>query len=154
MTERGPGYSVLLPPDQKWRESNIMKIPNTNLLEQLRGTAHMGGRLWRLPPFSANTWHKEVDQWEFYFVLEGRGRMRVGSDTLTLPRYGSVLVEPQELRQVFNDTSDDVLWLILGTPQDSRSGRSAAASDHYPEDPRTLPSELAGRIWPPRDTSL
>src|SRR5262245_52351241 len=150
MTEHEPGYSVLLPTDQKWRESNMMKIPNTNLLEPLGGTAHMGGRLWRLPPFSASTWHKHPDQWEFYFVLEGVGRMRVGKETLTVPRYGSVLVAPQQLRQVFNDSPGEVLWLMLGAPQDGSAGRPAERSDYYPEDPKALPPELAGRIWPPR----
>jgi len=130
-----------------------MKIPNTNLLEQLGDIARMGGRLWHLPPFSANTWHRHVTEWEFYFVLEGTGRMRVGTDTLTVPRYGSVLVVPRELRQVFNDTSNGVLWLILGAPPDRSSGRPAGASDWYPEDPKTLPAELAGRVWPPKATS-
>jgi len=37
-------------------------------------------------------------------VLEGTGRLRVGDETLTVPRYGGVLVCPDQLRQVFNDT--------------------------------------------------
>jgi len=44
--------------------------------------------LWRLPPKSANTLHRHVITEEFYFVLEGVGRPRVGEDTLTVPRYG------------------------------------------------------------------
>src|SRR5262245_20807631 len=118
MIERERGYSLLSPKDQVWRESNIMKIPNTNLLQQLGGGTQMGGRLWRLPPCSANTSHRHVDQWELYFVLEGTGRMRVGGDTLTIPRHGSVLVAPDRLRQVFNDTAQEALWLIVGAPQD------------------------------------
>ncbi len=35
--------------------------------------------------------------------------MRVGDQTLTVPKYGGVLVGPAELRQVFNE-----LWLIIG----------------------------------------
>ncbi|PYS47507.1 MAG: cupin domain-containing protein, partial [Acidobacteria bacterium] len=108
-------YSVLLPRDAYWRESNIMKIPNTNLAEQL-GTEKLGARLWRLPPFSANTWHRHAEQDELYFVLEGTGRIRVDGDTLTVPKYGAVLVRPPYLRQVFNDTEKEVLWLILGAP--------------------------------------
>ncbi len=128
----------------------MMKIPNTNLLEQLGGTAQLGGRLWRLPPHSANTWHRHVAQWEFYFVLEGTGRMRIGADTLTVPRHGSVLVAPQELRQVFNDSSEEVLWLILGAPQEAST---VGAADYYPEDPKSLPPELGGRAWPPNSTA-
>lgn len=147
------GYAVLLPQEQTWRQSKIMKIPNTNLLEQLGGGRHMGGRLWRLPPFSANTRHRHVDQWELYFVLEGMGRMRVGADTLTVPRYGSVLVGPEMLRQVFNDTSEEVLWMIVGAPPEAQLGGGSGMSEFYPEDPRTLPPELAGRVWPPEERS-
>jgi len=55
-------------------------------------------RLWRLSPKSANTLHKHIWAEEFYFVLEGTGRLRVGDETLTVPRYGGVLVGPEQLR--------------------------------------------------------
>src|SRR6185503_15970860 len=71
-----PPYSLLPPQDQQWRPSNMMKIPNTNLAETL-GSEKLGARLWRLPPFSANTWHRHAEQDELYFVLEGTGRIRV-----------------------------------------------------------------------------
>ena len=35
-----------------------------------------------------------------------------------MPKYGGVLVGPEELRQVFNDTDDEVLWLIVGAPEE------------------------------------
>jgi uncharacterized cupin superfamily protein len=136
---------MLLQRDAYWRESNMMKIPNTNLAEQL-GTEKLGARLWRLPPFSANTWHRHVEQDEMYFVLEGTGRIRVGGETLTVPKYGAVLVPPSSLRQVFNDTAEEVLWLICGAP---RHEEGADRADIYPEDPRQLPPELRHRKWPP-----
>lgn len=145
MTIEDKGYSVLLPEAQYWRKSNIMKIPNTNLLETHGASDSMGGRLWRLPPYSANTWHKHVDSWEFYFVLEGTGRMRIRDDTIEVPRYGSVLVVPQVLRQVFNDTDQDALWLIIGSPQEGQSGSTPTREDFYPEDPESLPKELAAK---------
>ena len=37
---------------------------------------------------------------------------------LTVPKYGGVLVGPGQLRQVFNDTDDEVLWLIVGAPEE------------------------------------
>jgi mannose-6-phosphate isomerase-like protein (cupin superfamily) len=137
-------YTLLLPQDAYWRESNMMKIPNTDLAGQL-GSEKLGARLWRLPPYSANTWHRHVDQDEMYFVLEGTGRIRVGGETLTIPRYGAVLVEPSSLRQVFNDTADEVLWLICGAP---RHEPVADKRDLYPEDPLQLPPELRGHRWP------
>ena len=77
---------------------------------------NLGARLWRFPPSSANTLHKHIRAEEFYFVLEGVGRMRVSDETLTVPRYGGVLVGPGQLRQVFNDPEADVLSLIVGAP--------------------------------------
>ena len=150
MALQDEGFAVLPPEAQKWRPSNIMKIPNANLLQDLGGDQRLGGRLWRLPPFSANTWHKHVDSWEFYFLLEGTGRMRIGGRTVTVPKHGSVLVAPGTLRQVFNDAADQALWLIVSAPQEGQAGTKPAFSDFYPEDPKSLPAELAGHPWPPR----
>jgi mannose-6-phosphate isomerase-like protein (cupin superfamily) len=149
MSPRDDGFSVLLPAAQNWRVSNIMKIPTANLLQDLGGSEHFGGRLWRLPPYSANTWHRHADSWEFYFLLEGHGRMRIGEKAVTVPRYGSVLVAPRMLRQIFNDTPDESLWLIVAAPQERQSGAKVDPSFFYPEDPKSLPAELAGRVWPP-----
>ncbi|HEX4644031.1 MAG TPA: cupin domain-containing protein, partial [Verrucomicrobiae bacterium] len=110
-------------------------------------------RLWRLPPRSASTLHKHVRQEEFYFVLEGTGRLRVGEETLTVPRYGGVLVGPDQLRQVFNDTETEVLWLIVGAPEETEFLLDAKPkpdlSSLYPVDPKQLPKELTGIEWPP-----
>ena len=143
------GFAVLPPDEQRWRESNIMKIPNADLLKDLGGAERMGGRLWRMPPYSANTWHRHVDSWELYFLLEGLGRMRIGTTTVSVPPYGSVLVAPHMLRQVFNDTAEDALWLIVAAPQEGQGGKAFGPADAYPEDPKSLPKELEGRVWPP-----
>jgi len=143
-------YYLIEPEDLAWRPSNIMQIPNADFLERTKSEI-LGARLWRLPPRSANTLHKHVRAEEFYFVVEGVGRMRVGDETLTVPRYGGVLVGPRLLRQVFNDTESDVLWLIVGAPE-------AELEPHerndkmlfYPVDPKQLPAELKGFEWPPK----
>ena len=75
----------------------------------------MRARLWRLPPKSANTLHKHLPAEAFYFVLEGTGHLRVGDATLTVPRYGGMLVGPG---QIFNDTDAEVLSLIHGAPEE------------------------------------
>lgn len=146
------GYHLIKPEDLHWRPSNRMKIPNADYLERT-GSENIGARLWRLPPMSANTLHKHVRSEEFYFVLEGTGRMRVGDDTLTVPRYGGVLVGPDELRQVFNDTDVEVLWLIIGAPEESEFLPTAKSTPDmsliYPVDPKQLPKELTGVKWPP-----
>jgi mannose-6-phosphate isomerase-like protein (cupin superfamily) len=147
------GYQLITPDDLHWRPSNLMKIPNADYLERT-GSESMGARLWRLPPKSANTLHKHIRAEEFYFVLEGVGRIRVGDETLTVPKYGGVLVGPDQLRQVFNDTDAEVLWLIIGAPEELEFLPSAKTKPDmsliYPTDPTQLPHELAGVSWPPK----
>jgi len=147
------GYHLVTPDDLAWRPSNLMKIPNADYLERT-GSEILGARLWRLPPGSANTLHKHVRQEEFYFVLEGTGRMRVGDETLTVPKYGGVLVGPEQLRQVFNDTGEDALWLIVGAPEELEflqgSKSPVDLTPFYPVDPTQLPAELEGVAWPPK----
>ncbi|MGN6554124.1 MAG: cupin domain-containing protein [Verrucomicrobiota bacterium] len=149
------GYHLIKPQDLFWRASNLMKIQNADYLERT-GSENLAARLWRLPPMSANTLHKHVRQEEFYFVLEGTGRMRVGEETLTVPRYGGVLVGPDQLRQVFNDTDAEVLWLIVGAPEELEflQGSKSTGMDLsliYPVDPTQLPKELSGVEWPPKE---
>jgi uncharacterized cupin superfamily protein len=147
------GYYLIKPEDVYWRQSNLMKIPNADYLERT-GSENIGARLWRLPPKTANTLHKHIRAEEFYFVLEGTGRLRVGDKTLTVPRYGGVLVGPDLLRQVFNDTDADVLWLVVGAPEELEflpgSTSKPDMSLIYPTDPKELPQELAGVQWPPQ----
>lgn len=144
------GYHLITPSDLKWRPSNLMAIPNADFLERT-GSKLLGARLWRLPPQSANTLHRHVRAEEFYFVLEGTGRMRIGEETVTVPRYGGVLVGPAQLRQVFNDTDAETLWLIVGAPEAELEPHEVGnMSLYYPTDPKQLPLELSGVTWPPR----
>ena len=147
------GYQLITPDDLHWRSSNLMKIPNADFLERT-GSENMGARLWRMPPQSANTLHKHIRAEEFYFVLEGTGRIRIGGETVTVPKYGGVLVGPDQLRQVFNDTDEEVLWLIIGAPEEMEFLKGSLSdmdlSLIYPEDPTQLPKELDGVVWPPR----
>lgn len=147
------GYHLIKPDDLAWRLSNLMKIPNADFLERT-GSENMGARLWRMPPKSANTLHKHIRSEEFYFVLEGTGRLRVGDETLTVPKHGGVLVGPASLRQVFNDTDEEVLWLIIGAPEETEflqgSKSEIDLTPFYPVDPTQLPPELNGIEWPPK----
>jgi len=147
------GYRLIQPEDLAWRPSNMMKIPNADFLERT-GSENLAARLWRLPPMSANTLHKHVRQEEFFFVLEGTGRMRVGEETLTVPKHGGVLVGPEQLRQIFNDTDTEVLWLVVGAPEELEFLPTAKTKPDlslvYPVDPKQLPKELSGIEWPPK----
>ncbi len=148
------GYHLIKPEDLFWRPSNLMKIPNADFLERT-GSEKMGARLWRMPPKSANTLHKHIRAEEFYFVLEGTGRLRIGDDTVTVPKHGGVWVAPELIRQVFNDTDEEVLWLIFGAPEEVEfllgSKSQMDLSLIYPSDPTVLPKELDGVEWPPNE---
>ena len=144
------GYRLITPDELTWRPSNLMRIPNADYLERTCSEI-LGARLWRLPPKSANTLHKHVRAEEFYFVIEGIGRIRVGEETLTVPRLGGVLVGPSILRQVFNDSDAEVLWLIVAAPEmEFEPDEVGNMSLIYPVEPTQLPPELQDVEWPPK----
>lgn len=134
-----------------WRASNLMQIPNADFLERT-GSQAMGARLWKLPPHSANTHHRHITAEEFYFVLDGVGRIRVDGQTYTLRKHEAIHVWPEQMRQVFNDTNDNVTWLIVGAPDNEMSERKCPNfSEFYPTDPKELPPEMHGLQWPKQE---
>ncbi len=141
------GYTVLRAEDASWRPSNQMSVLNTDLGKQL-GSAELAARFWRLMPGQASTRHRHVTQHELYVVIEGTGRMRIADELLTLPRLSAVLVGPDTIRQVFNDTTEEALWLIVGTPVEG-ANTLEMTPEHlaqlYPDGPKALPPELEGR---------
>jgi quercetin dioxygenase-like cupin family protein len=140
------GYRRLDAGDQFWRRSNQMGVLNTDLAKQL-GATKLTARLWRLEPGQASTWHRHRDEEELYVVLEGEGRARVDEETLTLGVGDALLVEPESMRQVFNDTDADAQWLIFGTPPGPASTLEMDEETFafmYPDGPKALPRELAG----------
>jgi uncharacterized cupin superfamily protein len=140
------GHRVLDPGDAHWRPSNQMKVLNTDLARQL-GAQTLGARLWRLRPGEASTRHRHRHQSELYLLLEGTGRLRIGGELLTLPPLSAVLVDPEEVRQVFNDTGADQLWLVVGAPPEPANTLEMSEEElrwTYPDGPRALPPELGG----------
>ena len=139
------GYRVLPAAEAFWRPSNQMGVLNTDLAKQLEAT-DLGARLWRLAPNQASTRHRHLVQTELYVVLEGTGRIRVDDDLLTLEPLSALLVEPSSVRQVFNDTFEDVLWLVVGTPFEFANTLEMTPeqlAEMYPDGPKALPPELA-----------
>jgi quercetin dioxygenase-like cupin family protein len=140
------GYRVLHAHEAFWRPSNQMRVLNTDLAKQLDAT-ELGARFWRLAPGQASTRHRHDRQFELYVLLEGTGRVRVGQETLTLAPLSALLVEPRTVRQLFNDTIADALWLVVGTPAEAASTLEMPPeqlADLYPDGPRALPPELGG----------
>ena len=140
-------HRVLAAADAYWRPSNQMGVANTDLAKQL-GATTIGARLWRLTPGQASTRHRHPEQAELYVVLEGIGRMRVADELLTLEPLSAVHVDADTVRQVFNDTEGDALWLVVGAPPEAVSSTLEMTEEQlrfmYPDGPKALPPELAG----------
>ena len=138
-------YRLVSARDAFWRPSNQMGVLNTDLAKQVEAQT-VGARLWRLAPGQASTRHRHRKTTELYVVLEGTGRLRVENDLLTLERLSAVLVEPSTVRQPFNDTDSDQLWLIVGAPPEPGNTLEMTEEElawRYPDGPKAMPPELA-----------
>ena len=62
--------------------------------------------------------HRYAVTVELYVLLEGNERIRAVGELLTLSPLSAVLVDPDTVRQVFNDTDREQLWLIVGAPRE------------------------------------
>jgi quercetin dioxygenase-like cupin family protein len=122
-----------------------MGVLNSDLAKQL-GADTLGARLWRLAPGQASTKHRHRETAELYVLLEGRGRVRAGDELLTLAPLDALLVDPPTVRQLFNDTDADQLWLVVGAPPEP--GNTLEMTEEqlrelYPDGPQARPPELA-----------
>ena len=138
------GHRLLRSADAFWRPSNQMSVQNTDLAKQLEAGS-MGARLWRLAPGQASTRHRHRGEEELYLLLEGSGRVRVDDELLTLAPLDTLLVEPGSVRQLFNDTDADQLWLVVGAPPEAANTLEMSDErlrEMYPDGPKALPPEL------------
>jgi len=137
-------YQVLHASDAYWRPSTQMRVLNTALAKELDAST-LGARLWRLQPGQASTRHRHRATTELYVVLEGTGRLRVADELLTLEPLSAALVEPDVIRQPFNDTEEDQLWLVVGAPKEAANTLEMTEEDLswiYPDGPKAMPPEL------------
>ena len=137
-------YRVLAAEDAFWRPSNQMGVLNTDVAKQLEAST-LGARMWRLQPGQASTRHRHRSTQELYVLLEGTGRIRIGDDLHTLEPLDSLLVDAAEVRQLFNDTEGDQLWLVVGAPPEPANTLEMTPADLerlYPDGPKALPPEL------------
>ena len=138
-------YRVIESSAAHWRPSNQMGVLNTDLAKQLEAET-LGARLWKLERGQASTRHRHRHTTELYVVLEGTGRLRVGEDLLTLDTLSAVLVDPETVRQPFNDTNADQLWLVVGAPPESANTLEMTQEELawlYPDGPKAMPPELS-----------
>ncbi len=138
-------YRILRSEDSFWRRSNQMGVLNTDLAKQLESDS-LGARLWRVEPGQASTRHRHRETQELYLLLEGAGKLRVDDELLRLGPMDAVLVDPGSMRQPFNDTDEDQLWLIVGAPPELANTNEMSEADLnwlYPDGPKAMPPELS-----------
>jgi uncharacterized cupin superfamily protein len=138
-------YRLLRSATAHWRPSNLMKIENCDVARPL-GAEHIGARYWRLAPGQASTRHRHMVEEELYVLLEGSGRILVDGDVLELAPLDAVLVTPESVRQIYNDTAADQLWLVAGAPRDAGSSAELTPEQRehiYPDGPHALPPGFA-----------
>ena len=69
------------------------------------------------------------------------------SQSSSRPPLDSLLVEPGSVRQLFNDSEADQLWLVAGAPPEAANTLEMSEErlrELYPDGPKALPPELAG----------
>ena len=137
-------YRILTAEEAFWRPSNQMGVMNTDLAKQLDAST-LGARLWRLAPGQASTRHRHRITTELYVLLEGTGRIRVGDEPHTVAPLSSLLVDAGQVRQLFNDTDADQLWLVVAAPPEAANTLEMTDQELtflYPDGPKALPPEL------------
>lgn len=85
-------YEHVVVSDVEPTPSSVSGTPQVNLAELL-GCEQMRPRMWYLEPGDAMSHHRQTEQEEFYYVLEGPGRIRIGGDVRDAPE-GSALRIP------------------------------------------------------------
>ncbi|MFO7925572.1 MAG: cupin domain-containing protein [Halobacteriota archaeon] len=119
-------YAIAKPDDTETEPSEISGTPNVNLADIL-GCTEMRPRVWYLDPGDGMSYHRQDEQEEFYYVLEGPGRIRLGEEILTVEEGTALCVPPETPRQVFNDSDDGRhVWLVVGAPALTDDGRPIA----------------------------
>jgi len=120
MSER---YSAVQVGDIAPEPSASSGTMHVDLVAEL-GCTEMRPKVWYLSPGDAMSYHRQTEQEEFYYVLEGPGRIKVDDELMDVPEGTAVRVPPETPRQVLNDTEGEHVWLIIGAPPVTNDGRA------------------------------
>lgn len=91
--------------------------------------------LWRYGEGDTGSWHRQTEQEEFYYVIEGTVSIAIGDDdAIGLEAGDAAVVSPEEWRQVRPES--DLRMLVVGSPPNQ--------DDHLlPEDEDADPPDRA-----------
>jgi len=116
-------YSMIRVDDVEPEPSASSGTLHVDLVEEL-GCAEMRPKVWYLSPGDAMSYHRQTDQEELYYVLDGPGRMKIDGELMDVPEGSAVRIPPETNRQVLNDTDGgEHVWFIVGAPPATDDGR-------------------------------
>ncbi|MFC7233502.1 cupin domain-containing protein [Saliphagus sp. GCM10025308] len=98
------------------------------------GCEKMRPRLWYVGPGDEMSHHRQTEQEEVYFVVQGPGRISIDGTDRDVPEGTLLRIPPETPRQIFNDTADEHVWYVVGAPPSKTT-----------VDPRTTNEAASGR---------
>tara|TARA_Y100000817_G_scaffold159244_1_gene124500 strand:+ start:70 stop:462 length:393 start_codon:yes stop_codon:yes gene_type:complete len=105
-------------------KSKFTEVFNSGLTEVLE-LKTMRGKFWFVPPGEEIVFHKHGVQEEIYYQIKGPGKILFGEnreEVVEVPEGSIVSVPPETWRQVINDTEEEHIWLIIGSPPIDKDG--------------------------------
>lgn len=70
----------------------------------------------RLPPGATTTPHYHPNTEEIYYILTGRGRMRIGTETADVVPGDAIAIPPGQTHQIKNTGSEALVFLCCCAP--------------------------------------
>lgn len=114
-------YDIIHPDDLDPEPAPVSGVERTDLTRPL-GCMELAARIWYLDPGEAIAHHKHERQEEFYYLVEGDGRMKIAGEKMDIPEGSVIRLPPETPRQVFNDTDHRHEWLIIAAPRIDNDG--------------------------------
>lgn len=119
-------YEMISVTEAERKPSSVSGTPHVDLVSEL-GCEQMRPKVWFLSPGDAMSFHRQDEQEEFYYVLDGPGRIKIGTDEEIhdVATGTAVRIPPETPRQVLNDTEGEHVWLVVGAPPTEDDGLPA-----------------------------
>ena len=105
-------------------KSKFTEVFNSGLTEVLE-LKTMRVKFWFVRPGEEIVFHKHGVQEEIYYQIKGPGKILFGEnreEVVEVPEGSIVSVPPETWRQVINDTEEEHIWLIIGSPPIDKDG--------------------------------
>ncbi len=121
-------YSMIQVSEADSEPSKVSGTEHVDLFGAL-GCTEMRPKVWYLSEGDAMSYHRQGEQEEFYYVLSGPGRIRIGEEYMTVTEGSALRIPPDTPRQILNDgegAPGKHVWLVVGAPNVPDDGVSAA----------------------------